>query len=337
MAESKLVGKEYTSYFSTDGAIVETRTHIPPLGPRDVLIRITHSGVCYADALYASKGATLSLGHEGVGIVEAVGSQVTTLAPGDRAGGGFHRHSCGNCRYCLSGRDIYCSQRVIFGSGDTDNGTFSQYYIGKETYVHRIPDTLASEHAAPLQCAGATVYNALKNTIRLGIRIGIVGIGGLGHLAIQFAAHLSAGVVALSTTPSKEEEARQFGASEFALLGDVKMETPLDVVVITSSSYPDWDKLMDPRVLARDGVVVPLTASSRPLILPAGTMLSQGYHIHSSLVASRGNHDEMLDFAARHGIRPAVQVFKNIGAASIQYVIDELMANRIRYRVILEI
>jgi D-arabinose 1-dehydrogenase-like Zn-dependent alcohol dehydrogenase len=187
-------------------------------------------------------GAPIALGHEGVGVVEAVGPEVTQLAPGDRAGGGYHRGSCGACQCCLSGRDIYCHQRVIFGSGEPDNGTFAQYYIGKETYVHKIPESLTSAHAAPLQCAGASVYVALKSTIRTASRVGVVGIGGLGHLAIQFAAQLGAEVVALSTTREKEEEALELGAGEFVLLDQLHLKTPLDVLIVSSSHYPDWEK-----------------------------------------------------------------------------------------------
>ena len=242
MASSASIDREYTVYRSKDGAIIGTNTRIPPLGPRDVLIRITHSGVCNADAMYASMGAPIALGHEGVGIVEEVGSEVTQLSPGDRAGGGYHRGSCGTCRYCLSGQDIYCDQRVIFGSGEPDNGTFAQYYIGKETYVHKIPELISSAHATPLQCAGAATYVALKSTISPTSRVGVIGIGGLGHLAIQFAAHLGGEVVALSTTREKQEEALELGAREFVLMEQLPLKRSLDVLIVTSSHYPDWEK-----------------------------------------------------------------------------------------------
>ncbi|KAL1861055.1 hypothetical protein Plec18170_001570 [Paecilomyces lecythidis] len=236
------MGKEYNIYKPQGEGISEIKTRVPALGPRDVLLRITHSGVCNADASFAKKGVAVALGHEGVGIVEAVGSEVTLLKVGDRAGGGFHRDSCRKCHYCLSGRDILCSDRVIFGQGDADNGTFSRYFVGKETYVHKIPDALASEHAAPLQCAGATTYKALKATAGPKKRVGVIGIGGLGHLAIQFAASMGSTVVALSTTSDKEQEARQYGADEFVLLKELNVKEPLDVIVLTSSTYPDFRK-----------------------------------------------------------------------------------------------
>jgi D-arabinose 1-dehydrogenase-like Zn-dependent alcohol dehydrogenase len=208
-----------------------------------VLIRVTHSGVCYTDYEFYRLGAPLALGHEGVGVVEAVGPAVTTLVPGDRAGGGFHKDSCGACDYCLTGRDILCYDRVVFGEGDYDNGTFGTYFVGKEGYVHKIPEGLASEDAAPLQCAGATVYAALADNIKPRDRVGVIGIGGLGHLAIQYAAKMGSEVVVFSTSKDKEAEARSFGAAEFVLLDEPEtISAPVQVLLITGSKYPDWDK-----------------------------------------------------------------------------------------------
>lgn len=247
MSASNRVGKEYTIYRPNGGVVDAVKTTIPALGPHDVLIRITHTGVCHTDAVFCSFNVPLALGHEGVGIVEAIGSSVTQFKIGERAGGGYHRDACGHCKYCLSGKDIHCYERVIFGEADFDNGTFGEYYIGKETFVHKIPDGLASEHAAPLQCAGATVYAALKATLSPGKRVGIYGIGGLGHLAIQYAAKLGADVVVYSTTASKEAEARGFGAKEFHVINNMfdTATAPIDVLVLTSTKYPDWEKYAD--------------------------------------------------------------------------------------------
>ncbi len=244
---SKLVGTEYSVYRGLEGKITQTPATIPALGPNDVLIRITHSGVCHSDLLAFDLGAPLALGHEGVGIVEAVGDAVTTLKIGDRAGGGFHRNSCGKCRYCLTGNDIHCYERTIFAFGDYDNGTFGNYFLGKEGYVHKIPDGMSSADAAPLQCAGATVYSAIVDTVQPGDRVGVVGIGGLGHLAIQFASKLGAEVVVFSTSQSKEQEAFGFGASEFVLLDEIeKVSAPLQVLVVAGSKMPDWNRYGGP-------------------------------------------------------------------------------------------
>lgn len=257
---SSLTGKSYPVIRGISGKLTSTPTTIPPLGPKDVLIRITHSGVCYTDYEYFSHGAPLAIGHEGVGVVEAVGAGVTTLRPGDRAGGGFHRDSCGACDYCLTGRDVLCHGRVEFGEADYDNGTFGRFFVGREGYVHRIPDALASEHAAPLQCAGATVYSALAGSgARPRDRVGVVGVGGLGHLAVQFAAKMGHEVVVFSTTRDKEAEARGFGASEFILLDEPeKVSAPVQVLLLTGATYPDWSKY----VLALSFPLTPTTTAA---------------------------------------------------------------------------
>lgn len=237
---NKMSEKSQNIYRGAEGAIKQTQGKVRALGPLDVRIKITHSSLCATDLLYLPAG--IALGHEGVGLIEEVGSAVQNLTIGDRVGGGFHRGSCGHCRYCLKGEDIFCSERVIFGESDSDNGTFSDYYIGKETYVHKIPESIASEHAAPLQCAGATVYGALVDVVKPAQRVGIIGIGGLGHLAIQFASKMGAEVVVFSRTDDKEKEARGFGADEFYLLSNPgAMKDPVDVLVLTGSRYPDWN------------------------------------------------------------------------------------------------
>jgi D-arabinose 1-dehydrogenase-like Zn-dependent alcohol dehydrogenase len=229
-------------YRSIDnGPVKKVPSELPGLGPKQVLIRVTHSSLCATDLAYVNYG--IALGHEGIGIVEKVGSEVLALKVGDRVGGGYHRGSCGHCSYCLTGNDIWCYERVIFGEGDFGNGTFADYFIGSETYVHKIPDSISSEHAAPLQCAGATVYSALIDTVKPNSRVGIVGIGGLGHLAIQFASKMGAEVVVFSSSASKEAEARSFGAKEFYLLGEAeKVSAPVQTLILSGNTYPDWSK-----------------------------------------------------------------------------------------------
>ncbi|VUC25778.1 unnamed protein product [Clonostachys rosea] len=334
-----LVGTEYTIYRSDGGVVSTTKAKIPALRPTDVLIRVTHSGVCHTDSVFCGLKSAAALGHEGVGIVEEIGSAVKHLKVGDRAGGGFHRGACGDCKYCLSGRDIWCRDRIIFGESDFENGTFSEYFIAQEGYVHKIPDAMSSVDAAPLQCAGATVYAALKETVSLGQRVGILGIGGLGHLAIQYASKMGAATVVYSTTADKEAEARFWGASEFYLVNEMfdKQQEPVDVLIIAGTKYPDWDKALNDQFLARDGVIVPLSAPvNGPLSFSAYPMLFYGYHVHHTLVASRNTHRQMLDFSARHGIKPLTQVFKHSGLATVEEIFEKLEANQVRYRAVME-
>ncbi|KAH7087158.1 chaperonin 10-like protein [Paraphoma chrysanthemicola] len=327
------MASEYTVFRGFKDEIKASPVPKPQLGPKDILIKITHSGVCATDLGYQEYG--IALGHEGVGIVEAIGSEVTQFKVGERAGGGYHRDSCGHCSYCLSGQDIWCYERSVFGEKDYNNGTFGEYYVGKETYLHKIPEGLASEHAAPLQCAGATTYNALVQVVKPGDRVGIVGIGGLGHLAIQFAQKLGTEVVVFSTSRSKEEEAKKLGASEFYLLDELdKLKKPVKTLVVAGSKYPDWEKFMQKNVLARAGNVVPLAAPHGPLTLPAFQMFFDGYNVRSSLVASRAKHDEMLQFAATHDVKPWVEKFE-LSEGGIADAVVKLKANKIRYRGVL--
>lgn len=225
-----------------NGEIKRVHSELPAeLGQNSVLLKITHSSLCHTDILLAPYG--LALGHEGVGIVEKVGSSVTSFKIGDRAGAGYHRSSCGKCKYCLTGQDIWCNDRLIYGEGDINNGTFSTYFVADETYLHHIPDAIPSELAAPLQCAGATTYGALRDVVKPGDRVGVVGIGGLGHLAIQYAAKLGAEVVVFSSSSTKETEARSFGATEFILLNEPERITrPVDVLVLSGAKYPEWSR-----------------------------------------------------------------------------------------------
>ncbi|ORY05055.1 chaperonin 10-like protein [Clohesyomyces aquaticus] len=324
---------EYTVYRGVEGVVKKSSAQLPPLGPKDILLKITHSGVCGTDLGYMPFG--IALGHEGVGIVQAVGSDVTQFKVGDRAGGGYHRNSCGHCSYCLFGQDIWCYERSVFGEKDYHNGTFGEYYIGVETYLHKIPDGLASEHAAPLQCAGATTYNAISSVAKPGDRVGIIGIGGLGHLAIQFAQKLGAQVVVFSTSSSKEEEARKLGASEFYLLDEVdKIKKPVNILVVAGNTYPNWKKFLVKNVVARAGTVIPLAAPHGDLALPAFELFFDGYNVRSSLVASRAKHNEMLEFAAFHGVKPWIEEFE-LSEKGIEDAIGKLRSNKLRYRGVL--
>ncbi|EHK48564.1 hypothetical protein TRIATDRAFT_94020 [Trichoderma atroviride IMI 206040] len=300
----------------------------------EVLIKITHTGLCGTD-IHAI-GCNSVLGHEGIGIVEAIGSEVTQLEIGDRVGGGFLRNSCGHCKYCLNGQDMWCYDRDIFmeSDGSRQNGTLADYYVGIETYVYKIPRVISNEHATPLQCTRATVYSTLIESVNPGQRVGIVGIGGLGHLAIQFAAKMGADVAVFSSTAAKEEEARRFGASEFCLLQEPgSINKPVDVLVIAGSAYPEWEKFLDKKVLARNGIVIPLSAPDS-MNLPGGPMLFNGYTMKMSLVATRKVHRDMLEFAALHSIKPTVETFE-LSDSGVAAALNKLKAGTMRYRGVL--
>lgn len=231
------------SYQGVDGAVKQVLHKLPDkLGPKEVLLKITHTGVCGSD-LHAITFKSV-LGHEGVGIVQAIGLDVTQFKVGDRAGAGFLRESCGHCKYCLSGQEIWCYERTIFLESESSRskGTFADYYVGIETTCTRYPKP--SRASMLHHCnAPAPLYSAIIDNVKPGQRVGIIGIGGLGHLAIQFASKLGSEVVVFSSPPAKEKEAREFGASEFYLIAEPEEITkPVDVLILAGTVYPDWGK-----------------------------------------------------------------------------------------------
>jgi D-arabinose 1-dehydrogenase-like Zn-dependent alcohol dehydrogenase len=226
---------------SKDGSIHESTTHRPDLTDDEVLVRVTASGVCGTDEHYRT--IDMGLGHEGAGIVESVGPSVQKMAIGDRVGWGYIHGSCGNCKQCLNGKENLCAERKQYGNANLDQGSFASHGVWREAFLFRIPDGLSDEAAAPLMCGGATVFGALRlYDIPPTTTIGIVGVGGLGHLAIQFARKMGADVVVFSGTDSKREEAIKLGANEFyATKGLKKLDMgarKLDVLIVTTSFQP---------------------------------------------------------------------------------------------------
>lgn len=225
---------------SEGGKIVKSQTIKPDLKDDQVLIRVTASGVCGTDEHF--KEAGIVLGHEGAGVVQSCGPNVKFLKKGDRAGWGYNHDCCSNCESCLTGKEQYCPDRKMFGISNLDQGSFASHAVWKESFVFKIPDSLSDAEAAPLMCGGATVFNALRSyDIKSTDRVGIMGVGGLGHLAIQFAAKMGCDVVVFSGSDSKKEEAKQLGAREFvAMKSKDKLDIgrKLDVLVVTTSVAP---------------------------------------------------------------------------------------------------
>ncbi|KAH0827256.1 putative mannitol dehydrogenase [Fonsecaea pedrosoi] len=300
-----------------EGKVKKTPAEIPELKPNEVLVKITHSGLCGTDLFFIDPGC--ALGHEGVGIVEKVGDAVTAHKIGDRVGGGYLR------------------SRDIFGFASFNNGTFATYYVATEGYVYAIPESMPSEIAAPLQCAGATVYSALKTYYRPGMRVGVLGIGGLGHLAIQFAAKLGAVTTVFSTSPDKEDEARGFGASEFVVLGHEAegLKEPVDLLLITSHKAPDWSTFMSEKVVARGASIVVLGAIGMSLEFPFLPYFFNCYNLVTNLVASRATHAEMLAFAAHHDVKPLIEQFA-MDEAGVAEAVTRLQSGKVRYRAVLK-
>ena len=289
----------------------------PELLDNEVRIRVVNSGLCHSDVMTATNSwgpiaGPFVAGHEFIGIVEKVGQKVTKLQEGDRVGVGAFSgccNDCENCGRCRVGRDIECLQKVpTYNPWFGGNATSWQ---GRAKFVHKVPDSIPSE-AAPLFCAGATVFSPLFDTIRPGDKVGIGGIGGLGHLGLQFASKLGCEVTAFSRTPDKEAEARSFGADHFVVTGDeaqsAAAKRTMDVFLETATSMN----------ISKDAEFVRPGGSVILVGLP-NVQEDVGYHLlplvfnninlKHSLVASVLEYEQMLDFAGRHKILPKVSVY----------------------------
>lgn len=171
---------EFTVYKGSESGAIVKATSTREIKSNEVLVRITHSGLCGTDEHYRHK--SMALGHEGCGIVEELGSAVTTLSLNDSVGWGYQHASCLNCKQCLSGRETLCSERKMYGSADLDQGSFGSHAVWRADFLFKIPDGIAREMAAPLMCGGATVFAALVNNgVKAGDRVGVIGVGGLGQ------------------------------------------------------------------------------------------------------------------------------------------------------------
>ncbi|RDW61018.1 putative NADP-dependent alcohol dehydrogenase C 2 [Coleophoma cylindrospora] len=318
---------------SKSGAIVKATT-TREIKPDEVLIKVTHSGLCGTDEHF--KHADMGLGHEGAGVVEQLGSAVTTFAKGDSVGWGYLHSSCKHCKQCLTGKDTLCSERQLYGYNNLDQGSFSHYGVWKADFVFKIPDSIPREFAAPLMCGGATVFSALNNHgAKPTDRVGVIGIGGLGHLAIQFAAKMGMEVVVFSGSDSKKEEALSLGASEFYVTRgkdgptELKIGAGVDHLIVTTSFNPDWNQYLP--VMAPGCTVYPLTVTDGNFEIPQMGMIAGEIRIQGSLVAARQVHRDMLTFAAHHKILPMIEQFP-MTEAGITEAMKKLADGKMRYR-----
>lgn len=319
---------------SESGKVVKSTTEKPALKGDYVQLRVTASGLCGTDLHYNK--ADMGLGHEGVGVVEELGPDCTILKKGDRVGWGYEHNSCGHCQECLRGNETFCAERAMYGMADFDQGSMAEGAVWRESFLFKIPDDMTDEVAAPLMCGGATVFNALHmyNVLPTDV-VGVMGVGGLGHLAIQYAAKMGCRVVVFSSTDSKKEEAMKLGASEFIAMKDakeLKTERPVNALLVTTSAQPDW-KLILP-VLAPSATIFPLSVAEGDFSIPYMGFLVNGLRIQASLVASRYIQNRMLEFSAHHKIEPIIEKFP-LTEDGCNQAIQKLADGKMRYRGVL--
>jgi uncharacterized zinc-type alcohol dehydrogenase-like protein len=320
-----------------------------PLRPDDVEVGVTFCGVCHSDlhALHTApaEGGVFPLvpGHEFVGDVLAVGSAVTAFRVGDPVAVGNIVDSCGVCRMCVDGQENFCLEGPTLTYGGRDRvdgaltaGAYSKRYVVRDRFVYHRPESLDPAAVAPLLCAGITVWEPLRSAgVGPGTRLGIVGLGGLGHLAVKLGFALGAEVTVFTTSPRKAADASALGASRVVVSSDARaMEGhrgALDVVIDTVAVEHDLAPYL--RVLDLDGTLFsvgylgPVTVSTLDLLIGRKRLSSSGS-------GGRRSTQELLDFCAAHSVVADVEVVEPAGIAS---ALDRLERNDVRYRFVLDV
>ena len=322
------------------GADLQPFSYDPgPLGDEEVEIRVEHCGICHSDlALIDSEWFPASYpvvpGHEVVGVITALGAQAKGRQIGQRVGIGWHTGSCQHCQLCLGGEQNLCAKRqpTIVGR----HGGFAEAIRAHWSWAVPLPDGLDPAAAGPLMCGGGTVFLPfVKKGISPTDRVGVVGIGGLGHLAVKFARAWGCEVTAFTSSPSKREEALRLGAHRTVSSVD-KAELKaaagsLDFLLVTAGAKLDWDALIN--TLAPKGRIHLVGVVTESLSLRAGALLSWQRDLSASPTPSPALLARMLDFAQRHHILPQVERFP---MSRVNDALAHLRSNQARYRVVLD-
>jgi uncharacterized zinc-type alcohol dehydrogenase-like protein len=308
------------------------------LGQQDVEIAISHCGICHSDLHLISNDWGISQypfipGHEIIGTVSAVGVGVHSLKVGERVGLGWQSNSCGECEWCTRGMENLCL--TAEATCVHRHGGYASRVQANARFVIPIPEALASENTAPLLCAGITVYNPLRShNINPSSRVGVVGIGGLGHIAIQFARVFGAEVTAFSTSAAKEQEARALGAHHFVNTRETRaikeVAGSMDFILSTINADQDWGVYI--QVLRPTGTLCLVGIPPSPIAIQAFPLISGVRSITGNPTGSPHRIREMLDVAARHGVKAQVESFP---MAKANEAIEKVKKNKVRYRAVL--
>jgi alcohol/geraniol dehydrogenase (NADP+) len=308
------------------------------LKPGDVEVSITHCGVCHSDASLIDNDWGMSQypfipGHEIVGTISELGSAVQGLAVGDRVGIGWQADSCGRCEWCRKGEENLCPQAQP--TCVRRHGGYAESVRVNARFAVKIPAALESETTAPLLCAGITVYSPLRSLgINPSSRVGVIGIGGLGHLAIQFARVFGAEVTAFSSSPNKEEEALKLGAHHFVNSRESKavngVAGSLDLILSTANADQDWGGYVN--TLRPHGTLCLVGVAPKPISLPTFPLILSMGCVCGSNIGSPSRIAEMLDVATRHGVKAKVERFK---MSEANQAVRRVRKSQVRYRAVL--
>ncbi|MCU1594880.1 MAG: Zn-dependent alcohol dehydrogenase [Frankiales bacterium] len=317
------------------------------VGPNDVLIDIRYAGICHSDIHTARAEwgpATFPLvpGHEIAGVVTEIGPAVTRHAVGDRVGVGCLVDSCRDCEHCQADLEQYClkggtgTYNSVGKDGRTTQGGYSTQIVVDEAFVLRIPDDLSLDVAAPLLCAGITMYSPLRHwKAGPGKRVAVVGMGGLGHLGVKIAHALGAEVTVLSQSLSKQEDGLAFGADHYFATSDSvtfkQLRNHFDLILNTVSATLPMARFLG--MLRLNGTMVNVGAPPEPLEVPAFALMSMRRSWAGSGIGGIAETQEMLDFCAEHGIGAEIET---ISGEQIDDAWDRVVSSDVRYRFVID-
>ncbi|OBH03640.1 MULTISPECIES: NAD(P)-dependent alcohol dehydrogenase [unclassified Mycobacterium] len=339
-----------SAYAATSPTAPLTKTTIERRdpGPHDVVIDIKFAGICHSD-IHTAKGEwgtpnyPVVVGHEIAGVVTEVGSEVTKYRVGDHVGVGCMVNSCGECSSCQAGLEQYCKRGAIFTYNSTDKdgtptqGGYSQAIVVDENFVLRIPDSLPLDKAAPLLCAGITLFSPLRHwKAGPGTRLAIIGLGGLGHMGVKLGAAMGAEVSVLSQSLKKMEDGLRLGAGNYYATADPdtfkKLRGSFDLILNTVSANLPLDDYLN--LLDVDGTLVELGIPEHPMETHAFALALMRRSLSGSNIGGIAETQEMLDFCAEHDVTPEIEL---IEPDYINEAYERVLASDVRYRFVIDI
>ena len=339
-----------SAYAATSATGPLTRTTITrrDVGPHDVAFDIHFAGICHSDihtvrAEWGEPRYPVVPGHEIAGVVTEVGSEVTKFQVGDRVGVGCFVDSCRECDNCKAGLQNYCTGTGMVGTydavlkdGEKTYGGYSGAIVVDENYVLRVPDSIPLDAAAPLLCAGITLYSPLRHwNAGPGKDVAVIGLGGLGHMGVKLAAAMGANVTVLSQSLKKMEDGLRLGANEYYATSDpdtfTKLSGSFDLILNTVSANLDLDSYVS--LLKADGTLVELGMPEHPMELAAVPLVSMRRSLSGSMIGGIPETQEMLDFCAEHDVRPEIEI---ITPDYINEAYERVLASDVRYRFVID-
>ncbi|MFF2377952.1 NAD(P)-dependent alcohol dehydrogenase [Streptomyces xiamenensis] len=318
------------------------------VGPHDILIEIRYAGICHSD-IHHVRGDwgdahyPVVPGHEIAGIVTEVGPEVTRFAPGDKAGIGCLVGSCGACAPCRAGREQYCAVggTLTYGSLEADgrltHGGYSTHIVVTEDFALKMPESVDLAAATPLLCAGITTYSPLRRFgTGPGTKVAVVGLGGLGHMAVQLAHALGAEVTVLSQSLKKRDDGLRLGADHYYATSDPETFEQLagtfDLIINTVSARLDLDAYLS--LLTVEGALVNVGAPAEPMSLNVFSLLTSGRTFAGSMIGGLPETQEMLDFCDVQRIGSEIEL---IPAQKINDAYERILASDVRYRFVIDV